>query len=169
MADYGCEAFAFETDTAARNKLWEARHNLAYAYVHSAPGRKLMVTDVCVPISQLADAIRTARNAVTRSPFEGGIIGHVGDGNYHVLLMIDPANADEIEAANRLNEAIVNDALARGGTCTGEHGVGIGKLKYQAQEHGPALGVIQSIKHALDPENRMNPNKLLYTKTEDVV
>ncbi|SPT77622.1 glycolate oxidase subunit GlcD [Niallia circulans] len=169
VADYGCEAFAFETDTAARNKLWEARHNLAYAYVHSAPGRKLMVTDVCVPISQLADAIRTARNVVTRSPFEGGIIGHVGDGNYHVLLMIDPANADEIEAANRLNEAIVSDALARGGTCTGEHGVGIGKLKYQAQEHGPALGVMQSVKRALDPENRMNPNKLLYTNTEDVV
>ncbi len=81
--------------------------------------------------------------------------------------MIDPANADEINAANRLNEEIVNDALARGGTCTGEHGVGVGKLKYQAQEHGSALGVMQSIKRALDPENRMNPNKMVYTNTED--
>ncbi|WP_054708605.1 FAD-linked oxidase C-terminal domain-containing protein [Bacillus sp. JCM 19041] len=159
--DYGCQQIDFEHDTAARNKLWDARHNLAYAFIHSNPGKKMMVTDVCVPISELANAISHARKTVDASGIEGGIAGHVGDGNYHAILMFDPANSADIEAVTSINEAIVSHALAVGGTCTGEHGVGTGKRKYQQQEHGESLVIMQKIKQVLDPANRLNPNKLV--------
>ncbi|PWA08397.1 2-hydroxy-acid oxidase [Pueribacillus theae] len=160
VLDNGCTAIEFETDTAARNQLWEARHNAAYAYIHGNPGKKLMVTDVCLPISHLAGAIKDARKAVEESGLVGGIVGHVGDGNYHILLMIDVNNKEEIQKSEILNECIVEYALARGGTCTGEHGVGIGKQKYQEKEHGPALEVMKKFKAVLDPNNIMNPNKI---------
>lgn len=161
VADHDCEAIEFETDQAALNQLWEARHNLAYAYVHGFPGKKLMVTDVCLPISELAGAIDHAREALDQLGLPGGIVGHVGDGNFHALLMIDTADADEIKRADEFNELIVRYALARGGTCTGEHGVGVGKQKYQGEEHGTALIVMEKIKQALDPDNLLNPNKIL--------
>ncbi|MDQ0338710.1 D-lactate dehydrogenase (cytochrome) [Caldalkalibacillus uzonensis] len=159
--EMGCDDIQFETDTTGRNRLWEARHNLAYAYVHSFPGKKIMVTDVCVPISELAGAIRRAREVVTESGLNGGILGHVGDGNYHVVLMIDRQDPEEMRKAEQVNEHIVEDALARGGTCTGEHGVGVGKKKYQEREHGPAVQVMASIKQALDPNNILNPTKIV--------
>ncbi|TWT25909.1 FAD-binding oxidoreductase [Planomicrobium sp. CPCC 101110] len=158
---HNCEAIQFETDTASRNALWEARHNLAYAYIHGNPGRKMMVTDVCLPISELAGAVAHAREQVENLGLIGGIVGHVGDGNFHVLLMLDMANAEEVEKANTLNEQIVLYALERGGTCTGEHGVGFGKQKYQRQEHGDALIVMEKIKRALDPDNLLNPGKIV--------
>ncbi|QQK80085.1 FAD-binding protein [Salicibibacter cibi] len=164
IKDHGCKKIEFEQDNAARNKLWEARHNLAYAYVHGAPGKKMMVTDVCVPISELAEAIKHARKVVDASMFEGGIAGHVGDGNYHIILMFDSSSNEEIQAAAKLNEEIVKYALAVGGTCTGEHGVGLGKQKYQAEEHGESLFVMEKIKQALDPESRLNPFKLVQLK-----
>ncbi|MHA6260888.1 FAD-binding oxidoreductase [Sporosarcina sp. CAU 1771] len=160
VEDHHCEGIEFETDNAARNKLWEARHNLAYAFIHGHPGKKMMVTDVCLPISELAGAVNYARETVESLGMPGGIVGHVGDGNFHVLLMIDLNNAEEIAKADLLNEKIVTYALERGGTCTGEHGVGIGKAKYQEQEHGPALLVMNKIKKALDPDNLLNPNKI---------
>ncbi|MFD1040517.1 FAD-binding oxidoreductase [Virgibacillus byunsanensis] len=162
--DMNCKEIEFESDTAARNRLWEARHNVAYAFIHGHPGRKQMVTDVCLPISELAGAIKDAREAVEESGLAGGIVGHVGDGNYHILLMIDVNQPEEIEKATKVNERIVNYALARGGTCTGEHGVGIGKQKYQEKEHGSALGVMQNIKQALDPEGLLNPGKIIKNK-----
>ncbi|SFE03889.1 D-lactate dehydrogenase (cytochrome) [Lentibacillus persicus] len=161
VQDMHCRQIEFETETAGRNKLWEARHNAAYAFIHNHPGRKQMVTDVCVPISELAGAVRDARAAVGESGLSGGIVGHVGDGNYHILLMLDPDNPDDIERANRVNERIVNYALERGGTCTGEHGVGTGKQKYQKREHGEALAVMRKIKQALDPEGLLNPGKII--------
>ncbi|MBM7551624.1 FAD-binding oxidoreductase [Thalassobacillus pellis] len=164
VQDHQCEEILFEKDTAARTKLWEARHNLAYAYIHGNPGRKLMVTDVCVPISELAGAIRHGREKIEALDFEAGIVGHVGDGNYHALLMIDTENPDELQKAEQFNKEIVDYALARGGTCTGEHGVGSGKMKYLEQEHGQALQVMESIKAALDPKGLMNPNKLIAKK-----
>lgn len=164
VAEHNCEHIEFETDNAARNQLWEARHNLAYAYVHGHPGKKLMVTDVCLPISELAGAVEHARNALTSFALTGGIVGHVGDGNFHVLLMIDMNDADDIKKADEFNELIVMYALERGGTCTGEHGVGIGKQKYQEQEHGKALLVMEKIKQALDPDALFNPNKIVKTK-----
>jgi D-lactate dehydrogenase (cytochrome) len=161
LYDHGCKELAFESDTAARNKLWEARHNAAYAYLHGNPGKKQMVTDVCLPISELAGAIKDAREAVESSGLTGGIVGHVGDGNYHILLMVDVENPQDIKSANRVNERIVNYALERGGTCTGEHGVGVGKQKYQEQEHGEALPVMQKIKEVLDPNHILNPGKVI--------
>ncbi|MFE5278753.1 FAD-binding oxidoreductase, partial [Bacillus cereus] len=153
-----------ETDNTARTRLWEARHNLAYAYIHGFPGKKMMVTDVCLPISELSDAINHARRELDSLGLSGGIVGHVGDGNYHVLLMIDMNNLEEKERADQFNERIVLYALERGGTCTGEHGVGIGKQKYQQREHGQALLVMEKIKQALDPDNLFNPNKILKIK-----
>lgn len=161
VVDHNCEGIDFETDNAARNQLWEARHNLAYAYVHGFPGKKLMVTDVCLPITELAGAINHAREAQNALGIPGGIVGHVGDGNFHVLLMIDMNNLDEINNADKFNEMIVTYALERGGTCTGEHGVGVGKQKYQEKEHGKALLVMEKIKQALDPYFLLNPNKFL--------
>ncbi|RYG71998.1 FAD-binding protein [Lentibacillus lipolyticus] len=161
VSDRNCSQIEFETDTAGRNKLWEARHHAAYAFIHNHPGRKQMVTDVCVPISELAGAVRDAREAVEASGLSGGIVGHVGDGNYHILLMLDPSNPMEIEKADRVNERIVSYALERGGTCTGEHGVGTGKQKYQEREHGEALRVMKKIKRALDPDDLLNPGKII--------
>lgn len=161
VSDMRCRQIEFETDTAGRNKLWEARHNAAYAFIHNHPGRKQMVTDVCVPISELAGAVKDARAAIGESGLSGGIVGHVGDGNYHILLMLDPENTDDIERANHVNERIVDYALKRGGTCTGEHGVGTGKQKYQNREHGHALDVMRQIKHALDPDGLLNPGKII--------
>ncbi|WP_082235423.1 FAD-binding oxidoreductase [Halobacillus massiliensis] len=161
VSDHKCEEIYFEKDNASRNQLWEARHNLAYAYIHGNPGRKLMVTDVCVPISELAGAVKHGREKIKELSFEAGILGHVGDGNYHALLMIDTENLEEMERAELFNEEIVKYALERGGTCTGEHGVGRGKMKYLQQEHGKALNVMNNLKSALDPKGIMNPNKLV--------
>jgi D-lactate dehydrogenase (cytochrome) len=164
VKDHNCLDIEFETDNAARNRLWEARHNLAYSYIHSHPGKKMMVTDVCLPISELSGAILHARAAVDALSLTGGIVGHVGDGNYHVLMMIDMNDQEEVDRAEQLNEQIVLYALERGGTCTGEHGVGVGKQKYQQKEHGDALLVMEKIKQALDPHNLLNPNKILNRK-----
>lgn len=155
-----CTGIEFEKSNAARNKLWEARHNMAYAFVHGYPGKKMVITDVCVPISELADAVVFAREQLDLFGLPGGIVGHVGDGNFHSLVMVDTDNEEEVQKANELNEKIVLYALERGGTCTGEHGVGLGKKKYQEAEHGPALLVMKSIKKTLDPHNLLNPNKI---------
>lgn len=158
--DFDCTNITFESDTAARNQLWEARHNLAYAYVHGYKGRKMMITDVCLPISYLADAISHARLMLDTYGLPGGITGHVGDGNFHIVLMFDQHDEQEVQYAQELNEKVVAYALERGGTCTGEHGVGTGKKKYQQQEHGEALTVMRQLKQALDPNQIMNPNKI---------
>jgi D-lactate dehydrogenase (cytochrome) len=167
VKDHHCEEVIFEQDNAARNRLWEARHNLAYAYVHGNPGKKLMVTDVCVPISELSGAIHHAREKLGELELIGGILGHVGDGNYHALLMIDLNNPEEVGKAEAFNEQIVEYALERNGTCTGEHGVGVGKMKYQEREHGGALKVMEKIKLALDPNELFNPYKLVHKKKEE--
>jgi D-lactate dehydrogenase (cytochrome) len=158
--DHQCEEFLFETDSKARAQLWDVRHNLAYAFIHKSPGKKLMVTDVCVPLSELVGAIKDARTAIDASGLDGAILGHVGDGNYHVLLMIDLNNPEEVDKAKKLNAHLVDYALSRGGSCTGEHGVGVGKAGYQRKEHGDALDVMRAIKNVLDPKGILNPGKI---------
>ncbi len=158
--DHGCREFVYETDQDKRNQLWEARHHVAYAFSHNYRNRKLMVTDVCLPISELADAILFARDEVLASGLPGGIVGHVGDGNYHINLMVDVNDPEEIAKANRLNSKIVEYAIAREGTCTGEHGVGIGKKKFQELEHGAALEIMKKLKEVLDPNGILNPGKI---------
>ncbi|WP_026576640.1 FAD-binding oxidoreductase [Bacillus sp. UNC438CL73TsuS30] len=158
--DHGCEEFLFETDSKERVKLWEVRHNLAYAFVHKSPGKKMMVTDVCVPMSELGGAIHDAREAIDRIGLDGALLGHVGDGNYHSIIMIDVDDPEEMKKAAELNAHLVDYALSRGGSCTGEHGVGVGKTKYQQKEHGEALDVMKAFKFALDPKGIMNPGKI---------
>ncbi|TFD94372.1 FAD-binding oxidoreductase [Jeotgalibacillus sp. R-1-5s-1] len=165
---YNCDAIEFVSSQAERNRLWEARHNLAYSFIHGFPGRKMMVTDVCVPISELAGAVRYAQEKLKEFDLIGGVTGHVGDGNFHVILMIDMEDQDEVSRANTFNESLVTYGLARNGTSTGEHGVGYGKQKYMEQEFGAALGVMQQIKSALDPKGILNPGKLLPSKGEVV-
>lgn len=160
-ADHGCSGFAFETDAKGRNTLWEARHNLAYAFVHGSRGKKIMVTDVCVPLSELAGAITYAREQIEAAGVEGGLLGHVGDGNFHALLLVDPTNRDDLDKAERVNANLVDYALRCGGTCTGEHGVGVGKLKYLRREHGEALDLMRQVKQLFDPHNILNPGKKL--------
>lgn len=161
MESHGCVNFTSETDTAARNQLWDARHNLAYAYVHDHIGKKMMLTDVAVPISELANATIYAREELNKLGLPGGIVGHVGDGNFHSIIMIDLDNEEEVRKAKEFNENVVLYALKRGGTCTGEHGVGVGKKIYQQQEHGAALDIMKQIKKSLDPNNLLNPNKIV--------
>lgn len=158
--EHGCTQFLFETDSKARAQLWDARHNLAYAFVHKSPGKKMMVTDVCVPFSELAGAVVNARESIDRSGLDGAVLGHVGDGNYHVILMIDLDDKEEVARADKLNAQLVEYALQRGGTCTGEHGVGVGKAKYQRAEHGESLDVMKSFKQVLDPNGILNPGKI---------
>ncbi len=160
VADFGCEQIQFETDTKARLDLWEVRHNLAYAFIHSFPGKRMMVTDVSVPITELASAIIDARKIIEKEQMQGAILGHVGDGNYHCILMTDMDDAEDVKRALRINEHIVNYALERGGTCTGEHGVGVGKAIYQKREHGAAYEVMKAIKQTLDPNGILNPGKI---------
>ena len=126
--DEGATAFESESDPTARAQMWSARHNSLMASLALAPGSKAMTTDVAVPVSELAAAIEHARRALDESGLRGGIVGHVGDGNFHVAFLLDPDDAGSIAQADALNAAVVTDALARGGTCTGEHGIGYGKL-----------------------------------------
>jgi D-lactate dehydrogenase (cytochrome) len=121
----------------------------------------VLVTDVCVPISRLAECITKTRDDLVRASFPATIVGHVGDGNFHVLCVLDRDNPAELEEATRLAEAMVRLAIGMGGTCTGEHGIGYGKMKHLREEHGAGVEVMQSIKLALDPDNRMNPGKIL--------
>lgn len=160
VKDHGCTSFQFEADSKARNQLWEARHNLLYAYKHTAGKKSIMLTDVSVPVSELTGAILHTRELIDASCIEGSIVGHVGDGNYHVLLLMDMQNPDEVKDGERINEEIVHYALKRGGTCTGEHGVGLGKAKYQRLEHGAAYEVMKNIKKTLDPNGILNPGKI---------
>jgi D-lactate dehydrogenase (cytochrome) len=160
VREHGCVDFVFETDSLRQAALWEARHHLAYAFLHGYPGKKAMTTDVCLPLSELAQAIEHARELIEQSRMVGGIVGHVGDGNFHSLLMVHPDDPADMEKAETVNAAIVEYALERGGTCTGEHGVGLGKAKYQRKEHGPALDVMYALKQMLDPNNILNPGKI---------
>jgi D-lactate dehydrogenase (cytochrome) len=141
--------------------MWGARHNALMASLAQAPGSKAMTTDVAVPVSELPAAIEHARRALDESDLLGGIVGHVGDGNFHVAFLLDPDDAQSIAKAEALNTRVVEDALARGGTCTGEHGIGYGKLAYLEREHGDLLPIMRGIKQLLDPNGIMNPGKVL--------
>jgi D-lactate dehydrogenase (cytochrome) len=157
----GGRGFQWATHLEDRARLWQARHDALYAALALRPGSRAWTTDVCVPISRLAECVIETKKENAGASFPICLVGHAGDGNFHLLYVLDPASAGELEEARRLNERMVLRALAMGGTCSGEHGVGIGKMKFLAQEHGPALDVMRTIKRALDPENRMNPGKMI--------
>ncbi len=159
--DEGASAFESESDPTARAQMWSARHNALMASLALAPGSRAMTTDVAVPVSELSGAIEHARRTLDESGLLGGIVGHVGDGNFHVAFLLDPEDSASIERAEALNAAVVDDALARGGTCTGEHGIGFGKLAYLEREHGDSIPLMRGIKQLLDPNGILNPGKVI--------
>lgn len=151
---------SFATSEQERNRLWRARHHMHYALLAQRPGAKAWGTDVCVPIGSLAECIARIMPDVEAAPFPVSLLGHVGDGNFHLGLLIDPESADEMAVAKGINEKVVNIALALDGTSTGEHGVGFGKAGYMNDEHGEGLEMMWAIKRALDPLGILNPGKI---------
>lgn len=160
-AEHGGDGFCWSTNEEDKRALWAARHAAYYAILAARPGARAVVTDVCVPISRLAEAIDGAIADIASSPIPGPILGHVGDGNYHAILLIDPDAPDEKDVALDLQKRMVERALELGGTATGEHGVGMGKLGHMDAEHGAAWGLMGDIKRAFDPAGIMNPGKLV--------
>lgn len=160
-SEFGGGAFQWSTKTEDRTKLWKARHTAYFALKSLKPGFNGMSTDVCVPISKLAEAIMdTAQDAKDHGMF-APILGHAGDGNYHVLFLTNPDKPEELALAKKLSHRMNDRALALGGTVTGEHGIGMGKMKYMAQEHGDGWSIMADIKRTLDPQNILNPGKVV--------
>jgi D-lactate dehydrogenase (cytochrome) len=161
-AEFGGGPFQWTTRQEERTRLWDARHHAAMANFALRPGAQMIATDVCVPISRLAECVRETQADIEKTSLLAPIVGHIGDGNFHLTLLVDMNDADEVARAKALNERLVERALAMDGTCTGEHGVGQGKMKYLRAEHGaPALAAMAAIKRALDPQNIMNPGKIV--------
>ncbi len=160
--EHGGEGFQWATRPEERSRLWEARHNAYFACLQLKPGSRSCTTDVCVPISRLAQCIAETVRDTEASTLPAPILGHVGDGNFHCAILVDPANADEMQEAERLNQRIVARALAMDGTCTGEHGIGLHKMDFLLEEHGAdSLELMARIKRSFDPLNILNPGKVL--------
>lgn len=157
----GGSAFAWAEREEERARLWAARHQGYRATIAGRPGAVGWATDVCVPVSQLPGCIESAKRLLADIGVPASIMGHIGDGNFHVVFALDASSADERAQVAAVNDALVRAALAVGGTCTGEHGVGLGKKKYMRAEHGEAVELMRAIKQALDPRNLMNPGKVL--------
>ena len=161
VVEHGGRVHASATTEDERARLWDARHRVYYAGIARRPGARSWTTDVCVPVSALAQCIRETRADVAATGIEAPLVGHVGDGNFHLLLLIDPADPAERERAQGISVRLTERALAAGGTCTGEHGIGLGKMSSLAKEHGDSLPVMRAIKDALDPRHILNPGKIM--------
>ena len=159
--EHGAGGFQWASTLEARATLWTARHNAYYATLASRPGARAWTTDICVPIAHLAECIVETQADIRETGIEAPLVGHAGDGNFHLIIMLNPDDPAELAKVVAFSERLVERSLRFGGTCSGEHGVGIGKLKYLQREHGEALDVMRTIKHALDPHNLMNPGKLI--------
>lgn len=162
-AEHRGQGFEWATRPEDRSRLWNARHNAYFAFLQLKPGCRAVTTDVCVPISRLADCVVETEQDLLASPLKlpAPIVGHVGDGNFHVALLIDPDKPEELEEAERINRRIVARAIAMDGTCTGEHGVGLHKMDFLVAEHGDdAIDLMRSVKQALDPKHILNPGKI---------
>lgn len=161
-ADHGGMDFEWAEQPEDRSRLWAARHNAYFSGLQLRPGCRASTTDVCVPISKLADCVRETVDELDRASFPYTIVGHVGDGNFHVLMLLDPDNESEWRESEAINQNLVKRAIAADGTCTGEHGIGLHKMQFMAQEHGEdALALMRSLKHAFDPNNILNPGKII--------
>ncbi|MEP9352117.1 FAD-linked oxidase C-terminal domain-containing protein [Xanthobacter sp. KR7-65] len=161
-AEFGGGPSVFAVKPEERSKLWQARHDAYWSVLPMRPGAKAVATDVCVPISRLADCVMETKQDIVEMGLIAPIVGHVGDGNFHTTLMVDVNDPDDLAKAKHYMKRLVERALAMGGTSTGEHGIGQGKMKYMAPEHGePALEAMRALKRALDPKNIMNPGKVV--------
>ncbi|MBC7500158.1 MAG: FAD-binding protein [Herminiimonas sp.] len=162
VAEYNAIGFEWATRPEDRSRLWTARHNAYFALLQMRPGSRAISTDCCVPISRLAECILDTKADCESHGIIYSIIGHVGDGNFHVLMLVDPLDSADIAKAEAINARMVSRAIALDGTCTGEHGVGLHKMDFLVQEHGDgAIDTMRAIKHALDPNNIMNPGKII--------
>ena len=160
-SEHGGSDFRWSSEPGQRKRLWQARHDAALAAKAMRPGCAIWPSDVCVPISRLAECIAQTRHDLEREGVKAPLAGHVGDGNFHLVFLVDPARPEELAQVERLNERLVHRALAMGGTSTGEHGIGLGKMKYLQAEHGEAVALMGRLKRAFDPMNIMNPGKIL--------
>jgi len=161
-ADLGGANFEWATRPEDRSRLWQARHDAYFACLQLKPGCRCFPTDVCVPISRLAECIAATNDDITQVGIPIALFGHVGDGNFHLVVLVDTANEKEIAEAAWISRRVVERAIAMEGTCTGEHGIGLGKRKYLPMEHGDeAVDVMRAIKQALDPNGLLNPGKIL--------
>ncbi len=160
-SDWGGQDFEWATRPEDRTRLWTARHHFYFAGLQLRPGARAISTDTCVPISRLADSLVGAQKILADWPYPCPIVGHVGDGNFHALILLDPTNPEELAQAESLNEKIVRLALAMDGTCTGEHGIGQHKIPYLVEELGEdTVELMRVIKRQFDPDNIMNPGKI---------
>jgi len=157
----GGMAFQWATRAEERNKLWQARHDAYFACLQLRAGTRCVSTDVCVPISRLIECIVQTAGDIERASMPIPLFGHVGDGNFHCVILVRPDNEADMAEAKAFNERVVNRALDMEGTCTGEHGVGFGKMKWLPKEHGAALDLMRAIKRAFDPGDLMNPGKVV--------
>ncbi len=164
---FGGGAFQWASKAEDRNRLWAARHDVYWALKALRPGCETKATDTCVPISRLAEAILAARADAAEAGLIAPIVGHAGDGNFHMTFLLDPSDPGEFERAEAVNARMVERAIAMGGTCTGEHGVGIGKIDHVEQEHGAGVDLMRRIKRALDPGNLLNPGKIFRLDPSD--
>jgi D-lactate dehydrogenase (cytochrome) len=158
--EFGMSDFQWSLKPEERAKLWQARHDAYYAAIALKPGARGWPTDACVPISRLADCILETKADVAASGLTAPLVGHVGDGNFHLTIVLDPDDKHEFARAEALVARLAHRAIAMGGTCTGEHGIGTGKIAFLEAEHGPAVSVMRELKATLDPNNRMNPGKI---------
>ena len=158
--EHGGGDFQWSTRPEERSKLWQARHDAAYSCMVLRPGAKVTATDVCVPISRLAECIAVTKQDLADHGLFGPIVGHVGDGNFHVAVLFNPGDADEFKRMKDFSERLAMRAIVMDGTCTGEHGVGQGKIAYLSAEFGAGLDLMRQIKRSIDPDNIMNPGKI---------
>ncbi|SEL33701.1 FAD-binding oxidoreductase [Pacificibacter marinus] len=164
--EFSAEDFAWTTKLEERTALWAMRHKAHYASWSLNPGKKFLATDVCVPISRLAEAVVKAKEDSVRLGLTSTIVGHVGDGNFHCGVGVDTDNPDEIARVEEFTDNLCKLALRLGGTVTGEHGIGVGKIKFMDAEHGAAVPFMRAVKAALDPNNILNPGKVIPTATD---
>ena len=160
-AEFDGVSFEWTSREEDRNRLWQARHDAYWAVIALRPGDKAFATDVCVPISRLADCLVETQGDIEELGLIAPIVGHAGDGNFHLSVLIDMDDPAEVSAAEQLSARLAARAIAMDGTCTGEHGIGQGKIGYLESELGSALDVMRALKRAIDPDNIMNPGKIV--------
>ena len=158
--EHGAQEFQWATKPEDRSKLWQARHDAYFACLQLQPGCRIVSTDVCVPISRLAECLEETEKDITASGRMVPVLGHIGDGNFHLCIIVDPNSETDILAAEQMNERLVKRAIAMEGTCTGEHGIGCGKMEFLTEEHGAGVDVMRMVKRSMDPDNIMNPGKV---------